>query len=141
MIVPEIFYGVKCDRCKEIFEAGDHAYYSDKSSVLDEALDYAWIEQNGKHYCPNCYAQDEETDEITIRPDIPEAVKKIQKFILNITRNSHNTREKEDSFEISINEYFPIGNAEVNWICSFPNVNFERIPKDHYNKILITVKK
>lgn len=141
MIVPEIFYGVKCDRCGEIHESGEYAYYSDESNALDEAKESDWIEQNGKHYCPCCYTQDEETEAITIRPNIPESVKKIQKFIRTITRNNPETREKNDSFELSINEYFPIGNAEVNWICSFPNVHFERTAKDHYNKVLITIQK
>ena len=141
MIVPEIFYGVKCNRCGEMFESGDYAYYSDESSVLDEALECDWIEQNGKHYCPNCYTQDEETDEFKIYPEIPEVVKKIQKFIRTITKNNPETKEKQDLFELSFNEFHPIGNAEVNWICSFPNVHFERTAKDYYNKILITIQK
>lgn len=141
MIVQEIFYGVKCDRCREIYEAGDYAYYSEKNSVIEDATDNDWIEQNGKHYCPDCYTLDEETDEIIINPDIPDVVNKIQKFILHITRNNPETREKEDSFELSFNEYHPIGNAETNWITSFQNVHFERTTKQRYSKILITIKK
>lgn len=143
MIVDAIFYGIKCDRCGSIHEGGEgYTYMMDKSSILEDALENEWVENNGKHYCPNCYipSEDEDSEEITIKPAIPDLVKKIEKFLKFITKNTPRTIETSDSFEMSFNEYKPIGNAELNWLTSFPNVSFERITNTHYNKITITIK-
>jgi len=140
MIIKEIFYAVKCNRCGSVNESGDYTFMSDESSAIDEANDNDWAVENGEHFCPNCFTTNDETDEIIVKPAIPDLVKKIKKFLSFVTKNTPRTIEKSDSFEMSFNEYNPIGNAEVNWLQSFPNVSFERIPERHYNKIIITIK-
>lgn len=142
MIVKEIFYGVKCNRCGEMNETGDYTYMSDESSAENEALDNEWFIDNGKHYCPNCFTVNDETDEKTVNPPIPDIVKKIEKFLIYITKNIPSTIETNDCFKISFNEYRPVGIAEENWLASLPNVSFERtaIPESRYSKIVITIK-
>lgn len=141
MIVREIFHAVKCDRCGEINESGDVQFWGDESTVIEEANENEWHIDDLKHYCPNCFTVDEETDEVTIKPLFPEVVKKIQKFIITIARFIPETREKEGLFELTFNEYHPIGNAEISWITSFPNVHFERVIQERYSKVKITIEK
>lgn len=106
MIVSEIFYGVKCNRCKEQFEDGEHSFWSDEDSALENATESEWIEEKGKHYCPNCYDYNDEFETQSIRPDFPEYVTKLKNFIDKILKSySATISEKEDYFEISTGIY------------------------------------
>lgn len=78
MRTEQTFYGLKCDRCKILYEGGEYSYWSDENSAIEEATDWGeWHEEGNKHYCPNCHDKDEETDEVTIFPEIPREIKKI----------------------------------------------------------------
>ncbi len=35
MIVSEIFYGVKCNRCGEQYEDGEHSFWSDEDNAIE----------------------------------------------------------------------------------------------------------
>jgi len=142
MIIKEIFYGIKCDRCGCYNESGDYKFYMEESQAVENAMDDEWnttIQDN--HYCPNCYTINEDTEEITIKPPFPESVKRIEKFIDTITRNCAEVYEKEDRFEIEFNEHFPLDTAAQNWITTSYPVAIERIPLRRGNKILITIRK
>ena len=101
MIIKEIFYGLKCDRCGEQFENYDGAgFYPDEDSVIEFASECEWIEKDGKNYCPGCYATNEKTDEIEISDPIPNHIKKIRSFVKNIVRSYCNTKEGTESFQM-----------------------------------------
>lgn len=96
MIVNEIFHAVKCNRCSEIFDSGEIAYWSDEDTAVENALESDWIEINNKHYCPDCY--DEVEGEDVIREDYPEHVKKLRQFFDKIIMGSISIFEYEDYF-------------------------------------------
>lgn len=105
MIVTEIFYGVKCDRCGTICESGDdYQYWPDEDSAIECAENDDWIEEKGKHYCPNCYAIDPETDEIKILPSYPDHIKKIRDFLRYVAGISANIHDV-DGFTITGSDY------------------------------------
>ncbi len=68
-IFQETCYGLICDRCEQVFEHPFTGYslWTNQSAPIEESTDRDWIEHEGKHYCPECYIIDEETDEITIK--------------------------------------------------------------------------
>lgn len=70
MIFEEIMYGIKCDRCHDIFENGDNCTVSsDKYDMEESAIDNDWYQDGDKHYCPGCFEKDE-NDEIVLKPAI-----------------------------------------------------------------------
>lgn len=101
MIVSEIFHGVKCDRCGEICNETEHAYFYDKDSAIDVAMDSEWIKEKDKHYCPNCYEYDEEKDDNVPKKEYPKHLKQLKNF-LEKTTNTYSVEviEKEDFFEL-----------------------------------------
>lgn len=143
MILKEIFYGIKCDRCGTINNETDTAFWNDESTAENQANDDEWNSTiPGKHYCPNCFTVNEETEEVTIKPPFPESVKRIEKFIDTITKNCAEVHEKDDRFEIQFNERIAIGVPEQNWLTtSYPAITIERYPLRRGQKIIITVKK
>lgn len=81
MITKEIFYGVKCNRCKEDFQDyNDHSFWIDENSAIEQAIESEWIEENNKHFCPNCYDYNEEEDKNIIKDEFPNHVKELKKF-------------------------------------------------------------
>lgn len=109
MITEEIFYGVKCDRCGNSYEiCGEYTYYSDKSEILDAALDDGWKEIHGRHYCPCCYTEkdgttvtnnhDDKDDsrEYIPRPSYPNCYHKLQQFMRVIIGHSGNESCDDD---------------------------------------------
>ncbi len=143
MIIKEIFYAVKCDRCGKINNEDDTSFWSDESTAENQANDDEWLcNIPGKHYCPNCFTVNDDTDETIIRPLFPESVKRIEKFINTITRNRAEVHEEDNRFDIRFNERITLGLPEQNWLTSsYPDITIDRIPLRHGNKIIITVKK
>lgn len=43
MIVSETFYGVKCDRCKEMYDDGEHSFWSNEGYAVKNATESKWI--------------------------------------------------------------------------------------------------
>ncbi|MDR3245018.1 MAG: hypothetical protein LBT50_01135 [Prevotellaceae bacterium] len=60
------FY-VECDRCKDIFAHNERAIFITEQDVVEHLCDEGWTEHEGKHYCPECYEIDEDTDFIFIK--------------------------------------------------------------------------
>lgn len=142
MIIKEIFYAVQCDRCGAINNETDTAFWNDESTAENQANDDEWNTTTGKHYCPNCFTTNEETEEVTIKPPFPQSVKRIEKFIDTITKNCAEVIEKDDRFEIGFNEHFPLDTAAQNWLTtSYPTISIERYPLRRGQKIIITIKK
>lgn len=66
-VISKLFGSVKCDRCGDIIS---EEWYDDIEDCKDALIyDCNWIELNGKHYCPDCYYYDEETDELKVREE------------------------------------------------------------------------
>lgn len=50
-----------CDNCgKDSNAECEYCGWDDKDYVLDCAKEDNWIEENDKHYCPDCYEYDDE---------------------------------------------------------------------------------
>lgn len=67
MIIKETFYAVSCDRCNDMSQGDEYNFFIDENTALEESIENEYIEHQGKHYCPDCYTVDEDTDEITIK--------------------------------------------------------------------------
>jgi len=67
MIIKETFYAVECDRCKNISNGDEYNFFVDENTALEESVENEYVEYEGKHYCPDCYTIDENTDEIIIK--------------------------------------------------------------------------
>ncbi|ROT06815.1 hypothetical protein EEL33_08585 [Muribaculaceae bacterium Isolate-037 (Harlan)] len=91
MIYEEIMYGVKCDRCYEIYENGDGCTVSsDKHDMEEEACENDWQEVDGRHYCPDCYTRDEnDEDKIIVKPLIHYSFFKFQSLVNQLTGCHH----------------------------------------------------
>lgn len=86
MVVKEIFYGIKCDRCGEMQDDGEHSFWNDEITAVEYAYDSDWSELNGRHYCNNCSEIDEETDEVKVYEEYPEHLKTLNKFIDSVAK-------------------------------------------------------
>lgn len=101
MIITEIFYGVKCNRCGDIYDDGEHSFWNDECEAWENASESEWQEIKGRHYCPNCYDEDEETEVITPRPDYPVYLRELIKFLKNsILGYSLEVHETETDFTV-----------------------------------------
>ena len=58
-------YMCECDRCGKIHvnENLGVIAWADCEQAFEDASESGWTEIDGKHYCPDCYEYDEETDE------------------------------------------------------------------------------
>lgn len=148
MVIAEVFYGVKCDRCGEIYESGEHAYYMDESEAQEQALESEWGELNGKHYCPNCHSVDEETDEIKPFPAFPKHVSHIRNFAKKMMGGLHEGIEEKDNADFIILKY-SIQNGRsfkmfhLNYIRDFLDEKFVSLDVDkqkYWDNISITIK-
>lgn len=102
MIVTEIFYGLKCNRCMEMYDDGEHSFWNDEGAAVENAMESEWVEEKGKHYCPDCHEVDEETDEVKVKLDFPKHLIALKKFIDNVCRShSSQVSEHDDWFKIS----------------------------------------
>ena len=60
-------YTVECDNCKSVRGEGcEYSCWNDENYAVEEATDNEWIEDNGKHYCPDCYTLDSD-DNIVLK--------------------------------------------------------------------------
>ena len=141
MITEEIFYGVKCDRCGEVYEMnGEYTCYSDKNEILDAALDDDWKEIHGRHYCPCCYTEkdgttvtnshddDDEDDDIKYipRPSYPDCYHKLQQFMQVIIGHKANESRDEDWLYV--------------WFSLQPNVVLSDLTRQMIDRILEQVE-
>ena len=63
MIKEVTYYDIICDRCGKSLAEESEMCYPDTNSALMVAEQSGWQEIGDKHYCPDCYELDEETDE------------------------------------------------------------------------------
>lgn len=87
MIVEETFYAVKCNRCKKMHDDGEHSFWSDESSAVEMSMNSDWIDQDNKHYCPNCY-ETTENDLDVVKEPYPEHLVKLQGFCDSIMKGT-----------------------------------------------------
>lgn len=80
MIVSEIFYGLRCDRCKANYEGYEFSFFSSEASLIEDADSQDWLEHNGKHYCTDC-AYIDDNDDIIIKDNLPKWVESVKTLI------------------------------------------------------------
>jgi len=86
MVTTEVFYGVKCNRCGELYQDGEHSFWDDKNSAIENSIDSGWFELNGKHYCCGCHKMDDDTNEVKIFEEYPQSLKTLNLFIDKILK-------------------------------------------------------
>lgn len=147
MIVSETFYGVKCNRCLELFEDGEHSFWTDECGVVENAIDYEWIEQDGKHYCTECYELDEITDENKVKKDYPQHIKTLRNFIKKVLFCNSSLSETNTQFIFSfyLNKIEKLPYFDENYIIALTGEKFNSFEyiKEQYrsNKLIITINK
>lgn len=69
MTYETIMYGIKCNRCQQIYEDGEGANLAvDRHGDLEEsAQEDGWYVNGDRHYCPNCHTINE-NDEVVTKP-------------------------------------------------------------------------
>lgn len=106
MIVSEIFYGLKCNRCGEVYEDGEHSFWSDESSAIENAIEAGWAIEKGNHYCTNCHDRNEENDQIVVFDEFPEHLKTLNKFIDRVASGTARTiSETNEEFKVKCRFY------------------------------------
>lgn len=70
MIKEKIYYDIICDCCGKSLtdESGDCYPDINSAEMVASQSDWLRLEINGKHYCPDCYEVNEETDEYVPKP-------------------------------------------------------------------------
>lgn len=65
MIKEVTMYQCVCDRCGKVHVDDFNGFvaWTDGGYAADAAGDDGWIGIDGKHYCPDCYEIDEESDD------------------------------------------------------------------------------
>lgn len=54
-------FTIVCDGCKnDIGSNQDYSCWNDPTCAEENAMESDWIKYEGKHYCPDCYDEDEE---------------------------------------------------------------------------------
>lgn len=106
MIITEIFYAVKCNRCGTVYDDSEHSFWSDEGISIENALESDWKDVNNKHYCPNCCEVDEETDEIKVYEDYPKHLKTLNTVIDKVLQGlSRQVFEHENTFVVKCRFY------------------------------------
>lgn len=148
MIVTEIFYGVKCDRCGEMNDDGEFSFWNDESSAMEYAYESEWTELKGKHYCQGCYEVNEETDEIVVFEEYPPHLKTLNNFIDRIVKGlSRKVIESGPDFQVRFKLYKSqkLENSEENYIKALLGQYFISLDYEHgrYNGVscIITFKR
>ena len=65
-------YSLICDNCNEIYieNCNDYSIWLDESTAIEDAMNEDWIENEGKHYCPNCYELDDNYNIVIIEKEV-----------------------------------------------------------------------
>ena len=89
MITNHIMYGVKCSRCGHQFEDSYNGYtaWADEQQAWEAAEEEDWIERDGKHYCPACYEEDEESGDMVPKSPYPQAFRDFRHRMSSILPN------------------------------------------------------
>lgn len=149
MIIKEIFYGLTCDRCEEIYDDGEHSFWNDEGTAEENAGESEWmITEKGKHYCPNCHVYNEEKDDFVELPEFPQHIKDLKKFLQKmVVGYSFSIETLQDRFLLtkSLHNKTQLDLAELNYITHMLDDNLLSIEyKKHerYSKhdVLIQVK-
>ena len=109
MIVEDVFYGVKCDRCGDMHEEFEYTFFSDNDSAWESASENDWIEDFGKHYCPDCYIMDEDSGDCKPKPEYSNHIKEFKKVFGALISSSVTLIEHEDYFEMKGTSYKGFG--------------------------------
>jgi len=96
MIVSEIFYGVKCDRCGEVYEDGEHSFWTEEDSAIENAIESEWAQLKGKHYCTGCHEVNEDTDEVIPYEEFPKYLKTLNSFLDRIAQGTSRQVQEPD---------------------------------------------
>ena len=64
MIKPITMYSVVCDRCGKPFidEFNGIVAWLDEGTAKEQAMESEWVEIGDKHYCPDCYEFDDNSE-------------------------------------------------------------------------------
>lgn len=141
MITKHIMYGVKCDRCGAQFEDSDTDYtaWADENDAWESASNEDWIEIDGKHYCPCCYTENEETEEFTPRPPYPQSFRDFRHRMRSILPNLEIREDSKRQFMCTMyysSEYSSIPIVIIEQIASFYGLAME-VEKVKYGRSLI----
>jgi acetylornithine deacetylase/succinyl-diaminopimelate desuccinylase-like protein len=101
MIIAEVFYGIKCNRCGEIYDGGDFSFWNDEGTAIENATEADWAELNGKHYCTDCHELGEDRDVVKVYDDYPKHLKTLNTFITYVVAGSKNVIENEVGFTVN----------------------------------------
>ena len=55
MLVQEVFYAIKCNRCGDLHEDGEFTFFNDEDSAYESASNSDWLHHNNSDYCTCCY--------------------------------------------------------------------------------------
>jgi len=101
MIYEEIMYGIKCNRCHEIFENSEsYTVAVDKDDFEAEATEDGWHKDGDAHYCPKCYMVDE-NDVIVVKPRIHHLFFKFWNLLKAFTGCVHRFTETETHYTLT----------------------------------------
>ena len=67
MIKEVTMYTVVCDNCgKDVNQNAEYSCWNDKGFAQDIAIASHWINEDDKHYCPDCFTYDDD-DNLVIK--------------------------------------------------------------------------
>lgn len=154
MILKEVFYGVQCNRCREIYESSEgHSFYADEYSAEEDALESDWIERDGKHYCPSCYKRrgdEEDESEFEILPPIPQSVWHARNYLAACYKHGPNSVSfSEDEKEYVLKMYLPDKNCMPDYVLRGLDallgdewmVFYDSLPKSRNDRVVIRIGK
>lgn len=60
---------VKCDRCGKFCNdwKGFEYWFKNEQDAIETVIDDGWAEIDGKLYCPDCFENNEDTDEYEVK--------------------------------------------------------------------------
>ena len=114
MTYETIMYGIKCNRCQEIYEDSEGVNFAvDRHGDLEEcAQEDGWYVNGEKHYCPNCHTINE-NDEVVTKPLIDHHFFKFRNVLQMLTCRLYSFYETETCFVLtSYHCYNPLNEAQ-----------------------------
>lgn len=101
MVYEEIMYGIKCDRCHEIYEGSDDGNLCTDVGVIEEHAEYdGWHIDGNRHYCPGCHTKDEDGN-VTVRPNIPYQFFEFWKTLKQLVKYHFSLSETDTHYVLS----------------------------------------